>query len=136
MLKILIRLAPVVTVMLLAACAGLAPAPVSGNAAVVALVDQAQMDTVAGRLPQASSGLERALRIEPGNPRLWQQLARLRLAQGDAGQAESLAIKANHWSGTDKRLRAANWRLIAEARAARGDDAGAREAAERARALE
>jgi hypothetical protein len=33
-------------------------------------------------------------------------------------------------------LRAANWRLIAEARAARGDDAGAREAVERARALE
>lgn len=121
----------------LAACATLVPeAPVSDNAAVVALVSQAHTDNLEGRLAAAAAGIERALRIEPRNPRLWRELAQLRLAQGEPEQAESLAVRANTLAGADQRLRAANWRLIAEARTARGDAAGAQEAAERARQLE
>jgi Tfp pilus assembly protein PilF len=124
-------------VLTLAACATLAPeAPVSDNAAVVALVGQAHTDNLEGRLAAAAAGIERALRIEPRNPRLWRELAQLRLAQGEPEQAESLAVRANTLAGSDQRLRAANWRLIAEARSARGDVAGAQEAAERARQLE
>src|SRR6266705_1592722 len=93
-------------------------------------------EAAAGRLTNAAASLERALRIEPRNPRLWQELARVRLKQGDYAQAESTAARSNSWAGSDNALRAENWRLIAHAREARGDAEGARvalEAAERQR---
>jgi predicted Zn-dependent protease len=108
------------------------PASVTGSAAVASLVASARADTGAGRLVQASASLERALRIEPRNPHLWQELARVRLQQGDYAQAESVAARSNSWAGSDSRLRAENWRLIAQAREARGDTAGARAALEAA----
>jgi Tfp pilus assembly protein PilF len=103
---------------------------------VAALVDSARTDTEAGRNAQAAAALERALRIEPKNPRLWQELARVRLREGDYAQVESLAARSSSWAGSDNRLRAENWRLIAESRTRRGDDAGARAAIERAENLE
>jgi tetratricopeptide (TPR) repeat protein len=112
-----------------------APAP-TGSPAVASLVASARADAGAGRLVHAAASLERALRIEPRNPRLWQELARVRLKQGDYAQAENVAARSNSWAGGDSRLRAENWRLIAQAREARGDAAGARaalEAAERQR---
>lgn len=48
----------------------------------------------AGDYRAASATLERALRIEPGAPALWLELARVRLLEGDFGQAEQLARKA------------------------------------------
>ena len=112
------------------------PAPVPANAAIASLVTGARADVAAGRLTNAAASLERALRIEPRNPRLWQELARVRLKQGDYVQAESTAARSNSWAGGDSRLRSENWRLIAQAREARGDAAGARaalDAAERQR---
>ena len=112
------------------------PAPVPANAAIASLVAGARADAAAGRLTNAAASLERALRIEPRNPRLWQELARVRLRQGDYAQAEGVAARSNSWAGSDGRLRAENWRLIAQAREARGDAAGARaalDAAERQR---
>jgi predicted Zn-dependent protease len=100
------------------------------NVAIAGLVDSARADAAAGRLPNAAAALERALRIEPRNPRLWQALARVRLRQGDYAQAESLAQRSNTWGGTDNRLRAQNWSLIAQSRQARGDTDGARKAQE------
>jgi len=122
---------------LAAGCAAVAPeqpAPQQPpeNAAVASLMQSARADADAGRLASADANLERALRIDPRNPRLWQQLAGVRLQQGDYAQAESLAARSNSWAGTDDVLRAENWRLVAEARRARGDDAGAQEALERA----
>jgi len=76
------------------------------------------------------------VRIEPRNPRLWQQLARVRFEQHDYVQAESCAARSNSWAASDDALRADNWRLIAQAREVRGDSEGAKaalEAAERAR---
>src|SRR5712691_7360528 len=104
--------------------------------AIASLLDGARADTAAGRLANAAASLERALRIEPRNPRLWQELARVRLKQGDYAQAESTAARSNSWAGSDNALRADNWRLIAHAREARGDAEGAKaalEAAERQR---
>jgi Tfp pilus assembly protein PilF len=119
-----------------------APAPAPATAAptesiaIAGLMESARADTSAGRLANAAASLERALRIEPRNPRLWQELARVRLKQGDYAQAESTAARSNSWAGGDAALRAENWRLIAQAREARGDAEGARaalEAAERQR---
>ncbi|HCU54793.1 MAG TPA: hypothetical protein DIC36_11140 [Gammaproteobacteria bacterium] len=110
--------------------------PVSDNSAVRALVEQAVAEREAGKLAAAAAALERALRIEPRNPRVWQELARVRLVEGDAAQAEQLAVRAATWAGDDRSVRAASWRLIAEARATRGDRAGADEALARARQYE
>jgi len=112
------------------------PAAATENLAIAGLLDGARTDAAAGRLANAAASLERALRIEPRNPRLWQELARVRLKQGDYAQAESTAARSSSWAGSDHVLRAENWRLIAQARDARGDAEGARaalEAAERQR---
>jgi tetratricopeptide (TPR) repeat protein len=108
------------------------PAPRVENAAIASLMESARADTAAGRLANAAASLERALRIEPRNPRLWQELARVRLQQGDYTQAENVAARSNALAASDGTLRAENWRLIAQAREARGDAAGARAALEAA----
>ncbi|HEX7250141.1 MAG TPA: tetratricopeptide repeat protein [Burkholderiales bacterium] len=91
-------------------------------------MQSARSDSEAGKLGSAAATLERALRIEPKNPRLWQELARVRLKQGEYTQAENVAARSNAWAGSDNSLRAENWRLIAQARDARGDSQGARAA--------
>src|SRR5207249_8717780 len=95
------------------------PAARTENLAIAGLVDGARADAAAGRLANAAASLERALRIEPRNPRLWQELARVRLKQGDSAQAESTAARSNSWAGRRNALREENGRIIAEARAAR-----------------
>ena len=120
---------PLVFLFLIVAGCASAPAPVeplpppsSGpreNVAVAGLMESARTDAAAGRLPAAAASLERALRIEPRNPRLWQQLARVRLQQADYAQAESLAARSNSFAGSDAGLRAENQRIIDESRAAR-----------------
>src|SRR5882672_153967 len=117
------------------------PLPFSGPAhaespAIASLMDSARADNVAGELANAAASLERALRIEPRNPRLWQELSRVRLSQRDYVQAESCAARSNSWAGSDDgALRADNWRLIAQAREARGDSDGARAALDAAERL-
>ncbi len=100
--------------------------------AVVALMRQAESDRRRGELERAASRLERALRIQPDHPRLWYELARIRLQQDQPGLAEELAKKSISLATGDRALLRRNWRLIAEARRCRGDSAGAREAERRA----
>ncbi len=132
-------LAVLVAVAALAACVagprGQA-VPVSDNSAVVALVAQAHTDLDAGRRDNAAAAVERALRIEPRNPLLWQELAKVRLAEGRHAQAEQLAAKSSSLAAGDRRLKAANLRLIAAARAGRGDNDGAQAALAQAAELE
>ena len=134
--------------LLLAACAstprpepGPPPSPFSTlpphpeTPAVASLIDNARLDSQAGRYTNAAASLERALRIEPRNPRLWQELSRVRLSQRDFAQAESCAQRSNSWAGSDNALRFQNWQLIAQARDARGDSAGAKAAVDTAERL-
>jgi len=95
-------------------------------------MESARADAAAGKLSTAAASIERALRIEPRNPRLWQELARVRMQQAAFTQAESMAQRSNSFAGSDNALRAENWRLIAQAREARGDADGARDAREAA----
>lgn len=110
--------------------------PPSGNRAVIALLDRAHLDAGAGRPDAASATLERALRIEPRNARLWHELAQLRLAQGQYAQALSLAQKSNSFAGAQKQLQAMNWRVIGEARIAQGNADAGQKALKRAAELE
>ena len=93
--------------------------PQAQTTAVASLMDSARADTAAGRLTNAAASLERALRIEPRNARLWHELAQVRLRQRDYAQAESLATRSNTLAGGDAELRAANQRLIEEVRGTR-----------------
>ncbi len=106
--------------------------PQPPSPAVVALMQQAEHDRRHGELERAASRLERALRIQPDHPRLWYELARIRLQQDQPGLAEELAKKSISLAAGDRPLLRRNWRLIAEARRRRGDPAGAREAERRA----
>lgn len=105
--------------------------PRQTSPAVLALVRQADQRRSRGDLAGAQSTLERAVKIEPGNARLWLDLAQLRLAQGEPAQAEQLALRAVEHA-RDSEILSAAWRVVARARRARGDEAGAREAEKRA----
>ncbi|NNJ95125.1 MAG: tetratricopeptide repeat protein [Halobacteria archaeon] len=103
--------------------------------AVVALLDTAEQQANTGDLEAAAASLERAIRIDPRNPALWYHLATVRLSQGEARAAEQLAVKSNSLSTGNKSQQARNWELIARARRAQNDTAGAKEAEQKARAL-
>ena len=113
------------------------PEPViSSSPAVIALWDRARLDNQAGKREVAGASLERALRIEPRNPWLWQELAQLRVAQGQYAQAIALAKKSISFVGRDRRLQALNWRVIGNARVAQGNSSEAEQAFKLAAELE
>ncbi len=111
------------------------PRPRTGNNAVVALLDRADQYGQSGQTDAAAEALERALRIEPRNARLWSRLAAVRLQQGQPEQAEQLALKSNALSSYDRQLQAENWQIVARARWARNDETGARRAEQKVREL-
>lgn len=90
------------------------------NRPVLALVERAEAQRAAGDLTGAAAALERALRIEPRNPHLLNRLARVRLQQGNYGQADSLASKSNALAGAASALERDNLSIITAARRAAG----------------
>jgi hypothetical protein len=108
--------------------------PVLG-AASRALVDQARIQLASKNYPVAAGSIERALRIEPGNPLLWIELAKVRQAEGNHAQAENLARKAVSMSVQAPRAQARAWELIAETYRARGKNLEARDAQAKAESL-
>ncbi len=103
--------------------------------AASALVTQARTQAGGGEYGQAAATLERALRIEPGNPLLWIELGRVRLSENNAAQAEAMGHKALALATGDAGAQAAAWHLIADSLHARGRDPEAAEAEGRAGAL-
>ena len=114
--------------------ADLPPAEITreGNQAVAALLESADKYVKSKQLDKAGAALERALRIEPRNAGIWHDLAQIRLHQGQYQQAESLASKSNSLAGGNRGLQSRNWKVIASARKASGNGAGAEEAEARA----
>jgi predicted Zn-dependent protease len=110
------------------------PSPRVGQQAVASLMSLALNQQQLGNLPQATSTIERALRIEPENPRLYRQLADLQLLQKHYGQAEQLALKGLALAVGQPQLVAQLWRLIAVARGHTGDTLGAQQAVDKAQA--
>ncbi len=100
---------------------------------VLALLTSAQQLQSSGDLNGAASSLERAQRIAPREPQVLYRLAELRLAQGDAAQAEQVARRALTYAADRPALQASLWNLIAQARERQGDPAGAAQARERAK---
>lgn len=95
-----------------------------------ALVAQAQAAGSRADYLTAMSTLERAVRIEPRNPLVWIEMAKVRLAAGEAQQAESVARKAVALSEGDQRTSNEAWKQVALALKAqnRNPEAAAAEA--------
>lgn len=91
------------------------------------LMSSAQQQRDAGNLEGAANSLERALRIEPRNAKLWSRLANVRFSQKLWQKSIQLANKSNTLNNTSNGLRRQNWYLIANAYSALGDDAKAQE---------
>ncbi|MBC9249567.1 hypothetical protein A9179_04660 [Pseudomonas alcaligenes] len=100
---------------------------------VLSLLTTAQQQQSSGDLNGASSSLERAQRIAPREPQVLYRLAEVRLAQGDAAQAEQLARRGLTYASGRPALQAGLWNLIGQARERQGDPSGAAQARERAR---
>lgn len=83
--------------------------------------DQRRVGNWAG----AANSLERALRIEPRNGRLWSRLAQVHHDQKSWKKAIQLAAKSNTLSGGDSNLLRQNWVLMANSYDALGDKASA-----------
>jgi Tfp pilus assembly protein PilF len=97
-----------------------------------ALARQAEQQRQAGDYAGAAASLERSLRIAPREAYLWNRLARVRLEQGQAGQAGNLASRSNDLAGDTPLIKQDNWRVIAESKRRSGDIAGATAAEQRA----
>jgi predicted Zn-dependent protease len=100
-----------------------------------ALVAQAQVQSAAGNYGVAAGTIERALRIEPENPLLWIEIAKIRIAENNYPQAENLARKALSRSTGDARTQSAAWKVIADSFRGRNRNPEAAEADARAAAL-
>ncbi|MFO2465499.1 hypothetical protein OOJ96_18460 [Pseudomonas sp. 15FMM2] len=100
---------------------------------VLALLTTAQQQQAGGDLNGASSSLERAQRVAPREPQVLYRLAQVRMAQGDAPQAEQFARRGLTMANGRPDLQASLWGLIAQAREKQGDAAGAAQARQKAK---
>ena len=105
--------------------------PTASAPAVIALVTRAEAQTAAGDLGGAEATLERAVQIQPNNPRLWLDFAQLRLAQNQPAEAEQFALRAVQYAVGNNGLRAA-WLMVAKTRDAQGNAQGAADARRKA----
>lgn len=93
------------------------PAPPAQPTATGSLVALADRQAAAGDYASAAAQLERALRIRPQDPLLWQKLAWLRLQNGDFDQAATLASRSDSLAGNNAAVREQNRRIVELARA-------------------
>jgi hypothetical protein len=100
---------------------------------VLALLTTAQQQQANGDLNGASSSLERAQRVAPREPQVLYRLAQVRMAQGDAAQAEQFARRGLTFANGRPALQANLWELIGQAREKQGDSQGAALARQKAK---
>ncbi|MBU0664164.1 MAG: tetratricopeptide repeat protein [Proteobacteria bacterium] len=79
------------------------------------LLASARQNVRAGQFSQAEMVLERALRLEPRNARLWHEMAQVKYGQKDYGQVVQFCIKSNSLAGKDYDLIQQNWLLMEKA---------------------
>lgn len=131
---------------LLAGCAVAPSSQQSGSEPVTAktelegspalsLLHSAEQARSRGDMAAAGRYLERALGVAPDSSWLYQELARLRLEQGDAHAAEGLALRALRLAPDNNDYRADLWELVGACRAQQGDRNGADQARQKAEQL-
>ncbi len=97
----------------------------TAGASALKLLEVARKQAEDGQGDLAAATLERAIKIEPGNPWLWHRLAVLRMQQEKWAQAIELANRSIALANGNQRLLGGNWLVISLAL----EGAGSREAA-------
>jgi tetratricopeptide (TPR) repeat protein len=90
------------------------------GAAAQSLVAQSHAQVANNDLDGAAGTLDRAIRIEPRNPLLWIELAKVRLAQKEARQAEGYGRKALALATGDRHAQSLASKVIADSLRAQG----------------
>ncbi len=103
------------------------------NPAVKELMADASAAESSGRYEQASMLLERALRIQPRNPEILQNMAEVQLQVRDYQQALNFASRSYDLGPRVGQICSRNWRTIGVSREHLGDHHGSVEAEQRAR---
>lgn len=78
----------------------------TGNSASILLLRQGQAERNAGLYQDATSSIERALRIDPNNAYLWIELGEIKNEEGDREQADMMARKALTLAAGDRSIEA------------------------------
>jgi tetratricopeptide (TPR) repeat protein len=102
------------------------------NPAVKTLLAEAGEAEDQGRYEDAALLLERALRIQPRDPELLQQMAEVQLSKADYEQALNFAVRSYDTGPRVGEISARNWLTIGVALEHLGDSNGSREAETRA----
>ena len=102
------------------------------NPAVQELMDEASAAEAKADYSQASLLLERALRIQPRNPEVLQQMAEVQLQSRDWNQGLNFASRSYDVGPRVGEICSRNWRTISVAREYLGDAAGSLEAEQKA----
>ena len=97
------------------------------SSAVDSLMLQARAEMMVGKYLTAESKIERGLRIDPENSKLWALLAKTHYEQSNYSQSINMAKKSIQFSRDDD-LTARNWRLIKKAGKKSGDTFAIKEA--------
>jgi tetratricopeptide (TPR) repeat protein len=107
------------------------PVAKEGKAAATLLAG-ARQNVRAGQFDQAEMTLERALRLEPRNARLWYEMARVKYGQKDYKQVVQFCIKSKSLAGKDYVLIKQNWLLMEKAYLQLGEPEKAKQARSKA----
>ena len=102
------------------------------NPAVKELMSQAQQAESVGDFDTAAVAIERALRIQPRDPELLQQMAEIQLQKKDYQQALNFASRSYDSGPRVGELCHRNWRTMSVAQSALGDSRSANMAEARA----
>ena len=81
--------------------------------ATQSLLAQAQTAMDENNFHQAEMYIERAVRIEPRNPRLWHTMAMIKLQQGQYGEVVNFCLKSNSLVADNAQLKKENLLLMA-----------------------
>jgi tetratricopeptide (TPR) repeat protein len=100
---------------------------------VTELMADASAAETSGNYDQAAMLLERALRIQPRNPELLQNMAEVQLRVRDYEQALSFAARSYDVGPRLGEICSRNWRTISVSREHLGDHGGSIEAEQKAR---
>lgn len=92
------------------------------------MLQQIEQALQQNKIERAEMLVERALRIDSQRAGLWHDLAQIRLRQSSWREVIVLARRSNGLAAGRAGLQKQNWSLIAEAKEALGDTAGARAA--------
>ena len=98
------------------------------NPAVTMLLSEAIGAEAVGDFDQAAVLLERALRIQPQNPEVLQQMAEVQLQKKDYQQALTFAVRSYDTGPRVGEICSRNWRTISVARGHLNDEDGSRQA--------